>query len=128
MQEVRELAKRQTREYFRLQKLSFATWKTNDYFDSCPTPAFPPSGAQATENTQLEAQIEEMKVMETYQILILPETTLRQYLSSMGSVGLRKEFRKLAMLVHPDKNNHPSAKIAFQKLYGAFVEVLQTFN
>ncbi len=30
-------------------------------------------------------------------------------------------FRKLALLVHPDKNRHPKANLAFQKLKSAFV-------
>ena len=82
----------------------------------------------------IEQELEELRVTETYKMLIFPENTLRDYLRSLdsnsvsNSDSLRKEFRQLAILIHPDKNQHPQAKVAFQKLYSAFMDVLQQNN
>lgn len=32
---------------------------------------------------------------------------------------IRKQFRQMSLLVHPDKNTHPDANAAFRKLFGA---------
>lgn len=72
--------------------------------------------------------MEESRVVETYKLLIFPEETFKLYLRSLSLDDLRKEFRRLAILVHPDKNMHPHAKSAFQKLYNGFVEVSQANN
>ena len=33
---------------------------------------------------------------------------------------IRKQYRKISLHVHPDKNKHPQADAAFRKVYGAF--------
>ena len=33
---------------------------------------------------------------------------------------VRKQYRKISLAVHPDKNRHPQADAAFRKVYGAF--------
>lgn len=33
---------------------------------------------------------------------------------------IRKQYRKISLAVHPDKNKHPQADAAFRKVYGAF--------
>ena len=33
---------------------------------------------------------------------------------------IKKQFRKISLSVHPDKNTHPQADAAFRKVYGAF--------
>ena len=70
------------------------------------------------------SEIEFEKIVETYKLLIVPDNTLQCLLQAMGRDAARKEFRRVAMLIHPDKNSHPSAKIAFQKLYHHFKGVL----
>ena len=57
------------------------------------------------------------KYFEVYRIIIIPSELLRIQLTKNGEVCPLKEFRRLAMIVHPDKNNHPNSKVAFQKLY-----------
>jgi hypothetical protein len=64
-----------------------------------------------------------LKIVEVYKLLIIPENTLRSLFRNLGSDATRQEFRRIAMLVHPDKNCHPQAKIAFQKLLRHFKEI-----
>lgn len=115
------MARRQAQEYFRIRKSS------------------KPSGCQASQQQQPATEnaapseeqdelLEMTKVVETYKILIFQEVAFRDYLSSLDGDYLRKEFRRLAMLIHPDKNSHPNAKLAFQKLYNTFVEVSRKSN
>ena len=33
---------------------------------------------------------------------------------------IKKQYRKISLSVHPDKNSHPQADAAFRKVYGAF--------
>ena len=33
---------------------------------------------------------------------------------------IRKQYRKISLSVHPDKNKHPQADAAFRKVHGAF--------
>lgn len=61
------------------------------------------------------------KVQEMFKILILPEKSLRLYFGCLSSEEAKKEFRRYALYLHPDKNSHPSAKLAFQKLFKCFI-------
>ena len=36
------------------------------------------------------------------------------------AVLIKKQYRKISLSVHPDKNSHPQADAAFRKVYGAF--------
>ncbi len=153
MQELESLARRHAAEYFRLKKAAKAEAgfggstvsgdaDTGYYPGDCApcggsysSSRSSPEGDQHQQQEQqsglesiLEAQLEESRVVETYKLLIFPEETFKLYLRSLGLEDLRKEFRKLAILVHPDKNQHPQAKSAFQKLYNGFVEVSQANN
>lgn len=53
------------------------------------------------------------QVRELYRILIIPNNFLRNFFSQFKVEVLKKVFRKKALLVHPDKNPHPNAKVAF---------------
>lgn len=48
-----------------------------------------------------------------FELLLMP----LQLEEDVGKI--RKKFRSLSLLVHPDKNNHPDAENAFKKLFGA---------
>lgn len=100
MQELEAIARKHAAEYFRL--------KNNQSQQAMIMPI---------ESIELE------KIVETYRLLIVPDKTLLSFLQSLGKEEARKEFRRVAMLVHPDKNSHPNAKIAFQKLYSHFKRV-----
>lgn len=60
------------------------------------------------------------KLAELFKVLIIPTTTLYLYYCHLSLDQLRNEFRTTAMLIHPDKNTHPSAKVAFQKMLEQF--------
>lgn len=65
------------------------------------------------------------KYLEVYKILLIPDDILKLYLSSLETDSLKKEYRSLAKQIHPDKNNHPKAAGAFQKLNKLYEEVLK---
>ena len=101
LEELKELSQRHANEYFRQnQQMNLNSLSEEDL-----------------KTTQESA-------VEMYRILIIPEKTLKAYFESLGSEILKKEFKRIAILIHPDKNNHPNSKVAFQKLYNNFVGVL----
>jgi hypothetical protein len=52
---------------------------------------------------------------QVFKIIYMPREILQASFQSVGD-GLNSCFRKMAILVHPDKNSHPLANRAFQKL------------
>lgn len=108
MQEIESLARKHALEYFRLRDTGGDDG--GDIRDRC------------------EGNIEFEKIMETYKLLIVPEKTLQTHLFSLGKDNAKKEFRRMALLVHPDKNSHPNSKIAFQKLYNHFIQGVADTN
>jgi len=76
-------------------------------------------------------QCEYQQILQVYKILIMPEEILKSYMLNLTTEGLKAEFRRLAKLIHPDKNKHPKAGLAFQKihrLYEASLERLDSSN
>jgi hypothetical protein len=63
----------------------------------------------------LRFQLEEM-----FKVLVLPEETLEEFFRNMSQPTLKKEFKKMALLLHPDKNEVPYSKIAFQKVFSIY--------
>ncbi|KAM3136374.1 hypothetical protein pb186bvf_011509 [Paramecium bursaria] len=62
-------------------------------------------------------------IQAVYKILLLPEKPLEQYVRSQSQNILRQEYRTYARLVHPDKNRHPQAGVAFKKLKKYWYEI-----
>jgi len=60
------------------------------------------------------------QILQVYKILIMPEEILQNYMFSLGSDNLKSEFRRIAKIIHPDKNKHPQAGAAFQKVYKVY--------
>lgn len=116
VKELGDLARKQAQEYFRVRDAGSAAGRGADSGTSNDAPSCDSTDPQ-TEG-----------VVETYRMLIFPEKTLLAYFRSMPVDDLKREFRRLAMLIHPDKNGHPSAKQAFQKLYNNFIAVSQPNN
>lgn len=60
------------------------------------------------------------QILQVYKILIMPEQVLQTYMFNLSAETLRAEFRRMAKLIHPDKNKHPQAGNAFQKIYKVY--------
>lgn len=59
-----------------------------------------------------------------FKILLTPEELLTQIMRESNKEGLTKSYKQQALLVHPDKNRHPLAKQAFQKLHLVYSQVM----
>ena len=57
---------------------------------------------------------------ELFKVLVLPEKSLEEFFRKMDQNTLKREFKKLALLLHPDKNAVSYAKIAFQKVFAVY--------
>jgi hypothetical protein len=64
------------------------------------------------------------QILQVYKILIMPEEILQNYMFSLNSDMLKSEFRRIAKIIHPDKNKHPQAGNAFQKVYKVYEAAL----
>ena len=53
------------------------------------------------------------QVSAVYKILMLPEEMLILYCKACDQAKLKQEFKYFAKLIHPDKNQHPKAQLAF---------------
>jgi hypothetical protein len=60
------------------------------------------------------------QILQVYKILIMPEQVLQTYMFNLNGDALRAEFRRMAKIIHPDKNKHPQAGNAFQKVYKVY--------
>lgn len=69
----------------------------------------------------------ETSVFQIYKVIYMPSEILQAFFKSTGD-GLNSCFRKMAVLVHPDKNSHPLANRAFQKLSQAYNMCLNKDN
>jgi len=56
--------------------------------------------------------------------LIIPETVITSYMNALTLDAMKGEFRRLAKLIHPDKNKHASAGAAFEKIRKVYESVL----
>jgi len=55
----------------------------------------------------------------------MPEEILRSYMLNLKGEALKSEFRRLAKLIHPDKNKHPKAGAAFQKIHKLYEQAVE---
>lgn len=62
--------------------------------------------------------------LQVYKIVIMPDEILQSYMFNLNSDTLRSEFRRMAKIIHPDKNKHPQAASAFQKVYRVYEAAL----
>jgi len=65
-------------------------------------------------------EITYQQILQVYKILIMPEDILQNYMFSLNADMLKSEFRRFAKIIHPDKNKHPQAGNAFQKIYKVY--------
>ena len=82
-----------------------------------------------TEAERLNEKLSAQKVFLALKLHEMPFDLLLEGLKRMGdSESTRSYFRKLARMVHPDKNGHELAKSSFQKLTDATNAALNSFN
>eukprot|EP00828_Plagiopyla_frontata_P001202 TRINITY_DN0_c397_g1_i9.p1 TRINITY_DN0_c397_g1~~TRINITY_DN0_c397_g1_i9.p1 ORF type:complete len:271 (+),score=46.83 TRINITY_DN0_c397_g1_i9:67-879(+) len=72
--------------------------------------------ANEYQSNNKENPIEYQSVLEVYKMLLIPQGILEQYYSALNYQELKKEYRKSALHLHPDKNQHPQAIQSFQKV------------
>jgi hypothetical protein len=60
------------------------------------------------------------QILQVYKISIMPEEVLQTYMFNLNIETLKAEFRRMAKAIHPDKNKHPQAGNAFQKIYKVY--------
>jgi len=68
------------------------------------------------------------QTLQVYKILIMPEDILQKYMLSLSPDILKSEFRRIAKIIHPDKNSHPNAGNAFQKIYKVYEGMIGKFE
>uniref|UniRef100_A0A7S3N5G2 J domain-containing protein n=1 Tax=Euplotes harpa TaxID=151035 RepID=A0A7S3N5G2_9SPIT len=68
---------------------------------------------------------DESSVFQVYKIIYMPSEILQVSFKSLGD-GLNSCFRKMAVVIHPDKNSHPLSNKAFQKLSQAYFQCQQS--
>jgi len=60
------------------------------------------------------------QALQVYKILLMPENILESYMSNLSPEILKGEYRRLAKIIHPDKNRHPEAGDAFKKIHKVY--------
>jgi len=55
----------------------------------------------------------------------MPDEVLKSYLMDLKGEALKAEFRRLARLIHPDKNKHPKSGAAFQKIHKLYEQAIE---
>ena len=76
--------------------------------------------AQFMSQKEFGGDLNYQQILQVYKILIMPEQVLQTYMLNLSAETLRAEFRRMAKLIHPDKNKHPQAGNAFQKIYKVY--------
>lgn len=77
---------------------------------------------------EFAGNIHYQQILQVYKIMIMPEEILQTYMLSLNADTLRSEFRRMAKIIHPDKNKHPQAGNAFQKIYKVYEIALSRFE
>jgi len=73
---------------------------------------------------EFAGELSYQQILQVYKILIMPEDILQHYMFSLNVDLLKAEFRRIAKIIHPDKNKHPQAGNAFQKVYKVYEDAL----
>jgi len=68
-------------------------------------------------------QCEYQQILQVYKVLIMPEEIFNSYMLNLSMEAIKAEFRRLAKLIHPDKNKHPKSGLAFQKIHRVYEAV-----
>mmetsp|Transcript_46028 Transcript_46028/g.53260 ORF Transcript_46028/g.53260 Transcript_46028/m.53260 type:complete len:537 (-) Transcript_46028:232-1842(-) len=72
----------------------------------------------------LSGQCSQEQVLQVYKVTLMPEEILKSYMFNLPLDALKADYRRLVKLVHPDKNSHPQAGIAFQKIHKVYEQAV----
>lgn len=76
-------------------------------------------------NPSFTGNCSHIEIFNVYKILYMPMELLVKTLGMIERSQLNSQYRKLALILHPDKNRHEQSNDAFKKLnqaYGTFKE------
>jgi len=76
--------------------------------------------AKFMEQKEFGGDLTYQQILQVYKISIMPEEVLQTYMFNLTIDTLKAEFRRMAKTIHPDKNKHPQAGNAFQKVYKVY--------
>jgi hypothetical protein len=80
----------------------------------------------ASSDAHAGLSVSDGQLMTLYKLLLYPEAALLVKFQNCEGEDLKKRmYRQLAVQVHPDKNRHPMAAVAFQKLHKVFNSAVQ---
>lgn len=68
----------------------------------------------------LSPSFTKFKLEQMFIVLVAPHQTLENFFKQLDETSLKKEFKKLALLLHPDKNPSSYAKVAFNKIFSIY--------
>lgn len=68
----------------------------------------------------LSPSFTKFKLEQMFIVLVSPHQALEKYFKQLDESSLKKEFKKLALLLHPDKNPSSYAKVAFNKIFSIY--------
>eukprot|EP00331_Platyophrya_macrostoma_P027262 CAMPEP_0176457834 /NCGR_PEP_ID=MMETSP0127-20121128/32206_1 /TAXON_ID=938130 /ORGANISM="Platyophrya macrostoma, Strain WH" /LENGTH=478 /DNA_ID=CAMNT_0017848233 /DNA_START=87 /DNA_END=1523 /DNA_ORIENTATION=+ len=68
------------------------------------------------------------QILQVYKIIVMPEDILQLYMFNLSLECLRAEYKRLAKVIHPDKNKHPEAGNAFQRIHRMYESALGKLN
>jgi len=86
---------------------------------------------KTTEFMSQQGISKDITFQQTFQVnkvLATPEECLQKYMQSLGTETVKSEFRRIAKIIHPDKNKHPEAGVAFQKIHKVYEAVVGRFE
>lgn len=80
-----------------------------------------------TSNSDYKGHASTIEIYNVYKVLYMPDDILIKTFLMIEKSQLNSYFRKLALLLHPDKNKHKNANDAFLKLQAvkSYVDSIQ---
>lgn len=76
----------------------------------------------------ISKEITFQQAFQVNKVLAMPENCLEKYMMNLDIETVKSEFRRIAKIIHPDKNKHPSAGNAFQKIHKVYEAVINRFE
>jgi hypothetical protein len=101
------------------QNMSFSSTEESHYFENTMKQVCNYAKTKMereTSHSDYKGKASTIEIYNVYKVLYMPEDILIKTFLMIERSQLNSYFRKLALLLHPDKNNHAKANDAFLKL------------